>query len=111
MILDGSNRDDRTKISNTTYDICIVGSGAVGLSMAQRLVNSGRKVIVLESSISEQARGSGDWWDSPRNLDTNAEIRDLDNSAPNQDGSFWHKARSDFFNRARTRCYGGSTNC
>src|SRR5688572_33291603 len=32
-------------------DICIVGSGAAGITLAHRLLASGKKVLVLESSL------------------------------------------------------------
>lgn len=54
MILHGDTLDPKTL---PVYDICIVGSGAVGISMAHRLRGAKKKdgtplqVVVLESSV------------------------------------------------------------
>lgn len=118
MILDGAEADARKLIQDTVYDICIVGSGAVGFAMAQRLQNTGKTVIVLESGKKNKSHGWSpperpQWWQSPRFVDTSEKIQDLDNGAPVGElgAPFWYKMRPDFFTRSRTRCYGGSTNC
>ena len=52
MILNGATLDPK---SLPTYDICIVGAGAVGIAMAHRLRKkdgTGLRVVVLESSVS-----------------------------------------------------------
>ena len=42
---------DCHKILNT--DVCIIGSGAAGISLALSLLDSGLEVVMLESSYSE----------------------------------------------------------
>jgi len=118
MILDGADPESRKLLNGTVYDICIVGAGAVGFAMAQRLANSGKMVIVLESGKKNIENGWSppqrpQWWQTPRWIDDYTEIRDLDNAAPIDQNKppFWYQLRSDFFTSSRTRCYGGSTNC
>ncbi len=112
MILDGANFEDRQKIQSQKYDICIVGAGAVGISMAQRIASSSpnTSVILLESSIENEKYQDNIWSNHPRFRDSNQFIREIDE--PEYDtNSFWFKVRSDFFTQSRTRALGGSTNC
>jgi choline dehydrogenase-like flavoprotein len=47
----------RLQSRTTTYDACIVGSGAGGAMAAHALVNAGARVLLLEA---------GDWWDNTK---------------------------------------------
>lgn len=127
MILDGATLDPK---SLPTYDICIVGAGAVGIAMAHRLRKkdgTGLRVVVLESSVAN-VRGSK----SPGALhaydpilhpppgvipsqiptekqDTDPIVLDLDRGFVN---AFTNAARSEgFLTASRSRTFGGSTNC
>ena len=46
MFLDARKIDDRSMLE---CDICIVGAGAAGISIARRLIGSGRSICLLES--------------------------------------------------------------
>ena len=47
MYLNADQLPDGTLLQN--FDICIVGAGAAGLAMAQRLNGSAKRVLVLSS--------------------------------------------------------------
>lgn len=92
-----------------SYDVCIVGGGAVGYAMANRLKDSGKEVVVLESGINNVRKGTNYNWDQhPRFWDANQEVRDLDNGVQ---GNFVSSVSRNFLTESRTRCLGGSTNC
>ena len=55
MIIDLSNKKSR-EISKSRYDICIVGSGPAGLTIANELANSNLRVCVLESGKNKKAK-------------------------------------------------------
>jgi len=55
MIIDLSNKKS-LEISKSKYDICIVGSGPAGLTIANELANSNLRVCVLESGKNEKAK-------------------------------------------------------
>ena len=55
MIIDLSNKKSR-EISKSKYDICIVGSGPAGLTIANELANSNLRVCVLESGKNKKAK-------------------------------------------------------
>ena len=55
MIIDLSNKKS-LQISKSKYDICIVGSGPAGLTIANELANSNLRVCVLESGKKEKAK-------------------------------------------------------
>ena len=90
------------------FDICIVGAGAVGFTMAKRLYRSGLKVVVLDSGIENKRPGGNDNppWTERRWIDPLVEDLDL-----GEQNSFIEDVRPHFLTEARTRCYGGSTNC
>lgn len=46
---------------NTTYDYIIVGSGASGIPLADRLSESGKSVLLIERGFASSGRWSGDW--------------------------------------------------
>ena len=77
------------------YDICIVGAGAAGIAMAQRLANSSLKVILLVSG------GPGD---------KAAPDRDRQSLYHGTVGSFLRKVDPVFLQRSRLNMYGGTTN-
>ncbi|MBA3995471.1 MAG: hypothetical protein C0469_18285 [Cyanobacteria bacterium DS2.3.42] len=106
MILNGASKDDRMRIENTVYDICIVGAGAVGILMADRLRLSGKKIVVIDSGIENQKEQDKHFWER-RYHDPIAETFDHASFAETS----WGKQRPDFFLKSRTRGFGGSTNC
>ena len=55
MIIDLSNKKS-LEISKSKYDICIVGSGPAGLTIANELANSNLRVCVLESGKNKKAK-------------------------------------------------------
>lgn len=89
--------------SNLNYEICIVGAGAVGITLAKELYKGGKSVVVLESGIENRYMGRDQ---TPRNDDLR--VMELDEGKTNP---FIVKARPNFLTSSRTRCYGGSTNC
>ena len=92
-----------------SYDVCIVGGGAVGYAIADRLKDSGKEVVVLESGIKNERKGSNYHWDQhPRFWDANPEVRDLDKGVLND---YVSSVNQNFLTESRTRCLGGSTNC
>lgn len=77
------------------YDICIVGAGAAGIAMAQRLANTSLKVILLVSG------GPSD-----RSLPDTARQSLYQGTV----GEFLGKVDPDFPQRSRLNMYGGTTN-
>ncbi len=77
------------------FDICIVGAGAAGIAMAQRLANTSLKVLLL---VSGQPGDQG--------------LPDSDRQALYQGtaGDFLQKVDPDFLQRSRLNMYGGTTN-
>lgn len=106
MILNGASNNDRIRIENTVYDICIVGAGAVGILMADRLRLSGKKIVVIDSGIENHQEQDKHFWER-RYHDPIAETFDHASFADTS----WGKQRPDFFLKSRTRGFGGSTNC
>ncbi len=86
-----------------SYQVCIVGGGAVGLTMAKEFYKRGKSVVVLECGIENRYKSS---YETPRNYDPL--VRELDEGKINP---FIMRAQLDFLTLSRTRCYGGSTNC
>ncbi|HEY9756749.1 MAG TPA: FAD-dependent oxidoreductase [Oculatellaceae cyanobacterium] len=106
-IMDGATLDPK-KLAEKTFDICIVGAGAVGIAMAHRLYRRGLEVVVLESG-SQNARESSDdnpGWGARRWIDPIA--KELDCGTID---SHLSTIRPAFLTQSRTRAYGGSTNC
>lgn len=77
------------------FDICIVGAGAAGIAMAQRLANTSLKVILLVSG-SPSDRATPD-----------AGRQSLYHGTA---GDFLQKVDPDFLTRSRLNMYGGTTN-
>ena len=77
------------------YDICIVGAGAAGIAMAQRLANTSVKVLLLVSG------GPAD-----RGMPDQARQALYQGTA----GDFLQKVDPDFLQRSRLNMYGGTTN-
>lgn len=77
------------------YDICIVGAGAAGIAMAQRLANTSSKVLLLVSG------GPGD-----RGLPDAARQSLYGGTI----GDFLARVDPDFLRRSRLNMYGGTTN-
>lgn len=46
---------------NTTYDYIIVGSGASGIPLADRLSESGKSVLLIERGFASSGRWGGHW--------------------------------------------------
>lgn len=102
MIIYGDQIKDGGK-SLPNYDICIIGTGAAGITMALEFYKSKKKrVVVLESGIANQWVGKDDKrWNDPL-------VEPLDEGTIN---GFIQSVRPSFLTDSRTRCYGGSTNC
>ena len=77
------------------FDLCIVGAGAAGIAIAQRLANSSLTVILLVSG------GPGD---------RAAPDRDRQSLYHGTTGSFLQKVDPAFTHRSRLNMYGGTTN-
>ena len=77
------------------FDICIVGAGAAGIAMAQRLANSTRKVLLLVSG----QPGDKTLPDAARQSLYRGTV-----------GSFLGKVDPAFLDRSRLNMYGGTTN-
>lgn len=77
------------------FDICIVGAGAAGIAMAQRLANSSLKVILLVSG-------------GPADRSVPAEARQ--SLYEGTVGEFLAKVDPVFPQRSRLNMYGGTTN-
>ncbi|HLJ86368.1 MAG TPA: GMC family oxidoreductase [Candidatus Angelobacter sp.] len=102
-------------------DICIIGSGAAGISMAHRLLGSGKRIIVLESSqvnirrfsFADQAAGFA-LSESPQIAEDNHRFTDP-TVQPLYNGEVLNPRMRAidprFPIRSRIRCYGGTTNC
>ncbi len=117
MLLDAGKAEDRQKVTGTKWDICIIGSGAVGLAMAHSLLDwskqNNKKVIVLEASRRN---------DKGSNITPNHRYEDHD-LQPIYDGvmvesdgfsniiSREGKTSREFFLASRIKAYGGTTNC
>ena len=93
MYLHADQLPDGTVVQG--FDLCIVGAGAAGIAMAQRLANSALNVILLVS-------GSPDDKASPD--------RDRQSLYHGTTGSFLHKVDPVFTQRSRLNMYGGTTN-
>lgn len=93
-------------------EICIVGAGAAGIAIANKLMaNNVKGVVVLESGSQEILKPPGNEF---RYLDPLAEQMDygsVGNSSMPNDRSFVQEARPRYMQESRTRCFGGSTNC
>ena len=116
-----------------TADICIIGSGAAGITLAHQLIGSGKKVIVLEGSVLDNR---------PRSAAGEAEILMQQETLSRQEthpapvgeaynicdqhracdpvaqtlyeGTVSPEMRAidpNFLTRSRIRVYGGTTNC
>ncbi|MEK9569884.1 MAG: GMC family oxidoreductase [Paracoccaceae bacterium] len=77
---------DLTPESLLTYDVCIVGTGPAGISVAKTLINSGLKIVMLESG-------------GPVPDDAHQQLNSGENSGP----SFLS------LDASRLRCFGGGS--
>ena len=77
------------------FDLCVVGAGAAGIAMAQRLANSSLTVILLVSG------GPGD---------KATPDRDRQSLYYGTTGNFLRKVDPVFLQRSRLNMYGGTTN-
>lgn len=124
MIEDASTFAEGATLS---ADICIIGSGAAGITLAHQLIGSGRTVIVLEGSavdgrprlsadhaetLSRQethpapANAAYDICDQHRFCDPLAQTLYEGTVSPQMKAIDEH-----FLTRSRIRVYGGTTNC
>lgn len=93
------------------YDVCIFGGGLAGITMVKRLSDSGKKVLLIESSKENEKVGTNDHWDqNPRFRDKFESIRGLDDGVLGN--TFVKRVRDGkYLQQSRTRALGGSTNC
>lgn len=124
MIKDASEFKDGQIL---TCDICIIGSGAAGLTIAHQLLGSGKDVIVLEGSKKDDRQPSAaanmdalaftethpeprsvgyDICDMHRFCDPVAQEIYRGTVSPEM-----HAIDPNFLTRSRIRVYGGTTNC
>ncbi len=95
MYLDADQLPDGSTLSG--FDLCIVGAGAAGIAMAQRLAGSSLKVLVVTSGL---RRDSG----KPPPGDSREAIY------KGTVGAFMQKVDPGFLTRSRLNMYGGTTN-
>lgn len=77
------------------FDVCIVGAGAAGIAMAQRLIGSALNVLVLESGLP---------------ADVNQPSGNRESIYAGTLGPFMQQVDPTFLTRSRLRMYGGTTN-
>jgi choline dehydrogenase-like flavoprotein len=100
-------------------DVCIIGSGAAGLTIAHELIGSGKTVIVLESSrVSVRHDTSSEYrealsqlgvprWEVPTHRFDDPTVQPVYNGQSDTP----EPQSKDFFYNQRVRVYGGTTNC
>src|SRR5262245_50534834 len=114
------------------YDLCIIGSGAAGISIAHKLRNSGLRICVLESSLENIPQGFPaelvQRHETTPALAARAGLAVESVAAANPDGHRFEdpvvqrlyegeltdemlKIDPIFLTRSRIRVYGGTTNC
>src|SRR6185295_8141232 len=114
------------------YDLCIIGSGAAGITVAHRLRTSGMRICVLESSLKNIPQGFSaelvQRYETTPSLAARAGVAVESAAGANQDGHRYEDPtvqklyegelteemqRIDpiFLTRSRIRVYGGTTNC
>lgn len=86
MLIDGATLSGK----DWNTDLCIVGGGAAGITMAHQLHRSGMTVSVIESGLD---------FDGPQQL------------YRGNPGDLMGRVDADFLCRSRKRFYGGTTNC
>lgn len=52
-------------IPTLTYDYVVVGSGAGGVPLADKLSESGKSVLLVEKGVASSARWGGSWYQAP----------------------------------------------
>lgn len=120
-------------------DICIIGSGAAGITLAHRLLPTGKKILVLESSLVDERdpfaaaqREAVQQFEStstePAKEALHRVARESSAAAQNADGHRYEDPDTQplyegevtpemqridprFLRRSRIRVYGGTTNC
>lgn len=122
------SKDDSSNVEGTlhTPDICIIGSGAAGITLAHQLRNSGKTVVLLEGSTldvrqptsmentetpsrletTRAAPGGDDLCDGHRFCDRVAQTLYEGTVSPEMEA-----IDRPFLTRSRIRVYGGTTNC
>jgi len=80
----------------TGFDICIAGAGAAGIAMAQRLIGSSKKVLLLVNGSSTDAGPEPD--------------ESLQQLYGGTLGPFMTRVGPNFLTRSRLNMYGGTTN-
>ena len=80
----------------TGYDLCIAGAGAAGIAMAQRLIGSSKKVLLLANGLRT------DTGDKPKGP--------LQQIYVGTTGPFLTKLNPEFLTGSRLNMYGGTTN-
>ena len=57
-------------MNDTVYDICVIGSGPAGLTLCAELINSGKKICILESGKKEKTK----YADNLKEIENSGEI-------------------------------------
>jgi GMC oxidoreductase len=109
--------------AEVSADICIVGSGAAGITLALKLLDTGKKILLLESSAQnmpvrladERARFLQIQGTYPREFAFERDPRCYDPVAQSLNRGVESADMADFdplfLERSRLRAYGGTTNC
>ena len=118
-------------------ELCIIGSGAAGITLAHRLLGTGKKILVLESSLVNQrevlasaqreavqqfqSTSTGPAQESLRRARESSDASNADGhryedpaTQPLYQGEVTEEMRAidpTFLTRSRIRVYGGTTNC
>jgi choline dehydrogenase-like flavoprotein len=133
--------DAGTLAPNTELDceVCIIGSGAAGITLAHRLLATGKKILVLESSLVDQREGLaaaqreavqqfGSTSIEPAQEALRRAAAESSTAASTADGHRYEDPSTQplyrgeltqemqnidptFLTRSRVRVYGGTTNC
>lgn len=118
--------------ADLTYDVCIIGSGAAGITLAHQLIGSGKKVIILEGSkLDNRQPFSAAHSERLMRLESHADPEAVGEAESAYDicdqhrfcdpvaqtlyeGTISEPMRAidpNFLTRSRIRVYGGTTNC
>lgn len=109
--------------SEISADICIIGSGAAGISLAIKLLHTGKSILLLESAAKnvpgrmtpEKARILQEYGTYPPELTAGRDHRHYDPVAQQLNGGCESDELASFDREflmwSRLRAYGGTTNC